>query len=33
MYGGKFAFHNQLLIVGRKFTISALFCFVFEGNF
>ena len=35
MYGGKFAFQNQLgeLIVGRKFTISALFYFVFEGNF
>ena len=35
MYGGKFAFQNQLgeLIVGRKFAISALFYFVFEGNF
>ena len=35
MYGGKFAFQNQLgwLIVGRKFTIFAFFYFVFEGNF
>ena len=35
MYGGKFAFQNRLslLIVGRKFTISALFYFVFEGKF
>ena len=35
MYGGKFAFQNQLgwLVVGRKFTIFPLFYFVFEGNF
>ena len=35
MYGGKFAFQNRLswLVVGRKFTIFALFCFVFEGKF
>ena len=35
MYGGKFAFQNQLglLAVGRKFTIFALFYFVFEGKF
>ena len=35
MYGGKFAFQNRLgqLIVGRKFTVFALFYFVFEGNF
>ena len=35
MYGGKFAFQNQLgwLIVGRKFTVFAFFYFVFEGNF
>ena len=35
IYGGKFAFQNQLasLIVGRKFTVFALFYFVFEGNF
>ena len=34
MYGGKFAFPNRLgqLVVGRKFTIFALFYFVFEGN-
>ena len=31
IYGGKFVF--QSLIVGRKFTIFALFYFVFEGNF
>ena len=31
IYGGKFAFQN--LIVGRKFTVFALFDFVFEGNF
>ena len=31
MYGGKFAFQNRLdhLVVGRKFTIIALFFFVF----
>ena len=30
MYGGKFAFQNRLswLVVGWKFTIFALFCFV-----
>ena len=35
MYGGKFAFQNRLgwLVVGRKFTIFALFYFVFEGKF
>ena len=35
MYGGKFAFQNQsgLLAVGTKFTIFALFYFVFEGKF
>ena len=35
MYGGKFAFQNRLswLVVGWKFTIFALFCFVFEGKF
>ena len=35
IYGGKFAFQNQLasLVVGRKFTVFALFYFVFEGNF
>ena len=35
MYGGKFAFQNWLgyLIVGRKFTVTALFYFVFDGNF
>ena len=35
MYGEKFAFQNRLslLVVGRKFTIFALFCFVFEGKF
>ena len=35
MYGGKFAFQNRSswLVVGRKFTIFALFCFVFEGKF
>ena len=35
MYGGKFAFQNRLgwLVVERKFTIFALFCFVFEDNF
>ena len=34
-YGGKFAFQIDWasLIVGRKFTIFALFYFVFEGNF
>ena len=34
MYGGKFAFQNRLgwLVVGRKFTIFALFYFVFEGK-
>ena len=32
MYGGKFAFQNRLgyLVVGRKFTIFALFYFVFD---
>ena len=31
MYGGKFAFQNRLgsLVVGRKFTIFALFYFVY----
>ena len=35
MYGGKFAFQNRLgqLIDGRKFTVFALFCFAFQGNF
>ena len=35
MYGGKFAFQNRLswLVVGWKFTIFALFCFVFEVKF
>ena len=35
MYGGKFAFQNRLgyLVVGRKFTIFALFYFVFERKF
>ena len=35
MCGGKFSFQNRLgwLIVGRKFTIFALFYFVFEGKF
>ena len=35
MYGGAFAFQNRLgqLIVGRRFTIFALFYFVFEGKF
>ena len=34
MYGGKFAFQNRLgwLVVGKKFTIFALFYFVFEGK-
>ena len=34
MYGGKFAFQNRLgwLVVERKFTIFALFYFVFEGK-
>ena len=34
MYGGKFGFQNRLgwLVVDRKFTIFALFYFVFEGN-
>ena len=35
MYGGKFVFLSQFgwLIVGRKFTVFALFYFVYEGNF
>ena len=35
MYGGEFAFQNRLgwLVVERKFTIFALFYFVFEGKF
>ena len=35
MYGGKFAFQNWLgwVIVGRKFTVFALFYSVLEGNF
>ena len=35
MYGGKFAFQNLLglLIVGRIFTIFALFYFALEGKF
>ena len=35
MYWWKFAFQNRLgyLLVGRKFTIFALFYFVFEGKF
>ena len=35
MYGGKFAFQNQLgqLVMARKFTIFPLFYFVFEGKF
>ena len=34
-YGGKFAFqiNRASLIVGSKFTVFALFFFVFEGNF
>ena len=35
MYGGKFAFQNRLgqLVVKTKFTIFALFYFLFEGKF
>ena len=36
IYGGKFALANFLsasLIVGSKFTVFALFYFIFEGNF
>ena len=36
IYRGKFAFLNRLgysLIVGSKFTVFALFYFVFDGNF
>ena len=35
MYGGKLGFQNRLgwLVVGREFTIFALFYFVFEGKF
>ena len=33
IYGGKFAFDWASLIVGSKFTIFAVFYFVFEGNF
>ena len=35
IYGAKFAFQNRWasLIVGRKFTVFALFYFVFKGNF
>ena len=35
IFGGKFAFENRLgwLIGGSKFTVFALFYFVFEGNF
>ena len=35
IYGGKFAFQNRLgqLVKERKFTIFALFFFVFEGKF
>ena len=35
IYGGKFAFQIDWasLIDGRKFTVFALFYFVFEGNF
>ena len=35
MYGRKFTFQNRLgyLVVGRKFTIFAVFYFVFEGKF
>ena len=35
MYGGKFEFQNRLgqLVMARKFTIFALFYFVFEGKF
>ena len=36
IYGGKFAFQNRLgysLIVGSKFTVLALFYFIFEGSF
>ena len=35
MYGGKLGFQNRMgwLVVGRKFTIFALFYFVFEGKF
>ena len=35
IYGGKFAFQNDwaILIVESKFTVLALFYFVFVGNF
>ena len=35
IYGEKFAFQNRLasLIVESKFTVFAMFYFVFEGNF
>ena len=35
IFGGKFAFQDRLgwLIVGSKFTVCALFYFVFEDNF
>ena len=35
IFGGKFAFQNRLgwLIDGSKFTVFALFYFVFEDNF
>ena len=34
IYGGKFAFQNWVsLIVGSKFTIFALFYFIFAGKF
>ena len=35
IYRGKFAFQNRLgqLVKGRKFTIFALFFFVFDGKF
>ena len=29
----RFKIDSASLIVGRKFTVFALFCFVFEGNF
>ena len=29
----RFKMDSASLIVGRKFTVFALFCFVFEGNF
>ena len=33
LYGSKFAFQNYSLIIGSKFTVFALFYFVFWSNF